>query len=146
MTIEELKRLKEQDLKPIDRLDLTSESLNVATLHARWIDIFRDHHTQLIKARYKANVFKKKISRYYKGMTSREELKSLGKTHQFQEQLGRQELENYVNGDPDYAKLKGKVEILESDMDYIGNILENIKQRGWSIKTAVEYERFVSGA
>ena len=147
MKLSDIKKQKEHDLVPLDKFKLTEESLNLPNLHARWIDIYNIQNNLLVEARYRANIYKKKLSRYYKGMMmKREEWEAIGKKVQFQEgPLGKTELENYILGDTDYAKLNGKMEMIMSNIAYVESIIENIKQRGWAIKNAIEYEKYVGG-
>ena len=58
----------------------------------------------------------------------------------------KQDLPIYLESDEELIKAKQKVEYNAMCMDSCERILKQIQQRGWDIKNAIEWRKFVDGA
>jgi hypothetical protein len=58
----------------------------------------------------------------------------------------RQDVDKYVNADEDVIKLKHKKEYLTTTVNYLEQIIRQINNRTFTIKNAIEWKKFTSGA
>ena len=64
----------------------------------------------------------------------------------FDHKILKQDLPIYLESDEELIKAKQKVEYNSMCMDSCERILKQIQQRGWDIKNAIEWRKFVDGA
>lgn len=51
----------------------------------------------------------------------------------------------YLAADPDLQELRGKIESKEEVIDFLKRTLDQVAQRTWLIRNAIEYYKFVNG-
>jgi hypothetical protein len=79
---------------------------------------------------------------YYGGKSSPE----VYRDNPFDHKILKQDLPIYLESDEELIKLKQKVEYYSMCVDSCERILKQIQQRGWDIKNAIEWRKFVDGA
>ena len=122
MTLEELQQQAEKDLK-MDDLELGDESLKSASLHQKYLTIYNTFRQLQLMNEGTYRVLYRKKWEYYGGKS-----------------------DPYLESDEELIKAKQKVEYYKMCTDSCERILKQIQSRGWDIKNAIEWRKFVDGA
>jgi hypothetical protein len=141
MTLDELQKQAEKDLK-IDDLELGDESLKSASLHQKYLNIYNNFRQLHLMAEGQYNVLKRQKWEYYGGKASPE----VYRDHPFDHKILKQDIPLYLESDEELIKQKQKVEYHKICMDSCERILKQIQGRGWDIKNAIEWRKFVDGS
>ena len=64
----------------------------------------------------------------------------------FNYKLLRQDVDQYIQSDEAYVKAKQKVDYLSTTVDFLDRTIRQISNRTFTIKNAIEWKRFTSGA
>jgi len=134
MTLEQLEKLKvkvNNDLQLTDA-NVLDKSLNLPILYQKYLDVFISQ-MRVFKnlERDKQNMYSKKYHHYkFEGDF---QLDSKG------------EIETYINGDDDYDELLRKYNVQALVIEYLENVLDNIKKLTFTIKNYVTFKMFLSG-
>jgi hypothetical protein len=56
------------------------------------------------------------------------------------------DIDKYLESDEDLQKLKQKVDYLQTTVDYLDRTIRLISNRGFTIKNAIDWRKFTSGA
>lgn len=143
MNFEKIKEMAEKDLA-IDDTELGNESTRIPQLHNKYLVIFHDERLVLRKAQSDYRTLRKDKWEYYTGKMSQERLTELG-WQPFQSRILRNDLDVYMDSDPDLSALRVKIEYQEEKVDYLESVLKGISQRHWVIRNSIEWRRFVNG-
>ena len=141
MTLEELQAMSADDLK-MDNLELGDESLKSAQLHQKYLTIYNNFIQLVLMNEGTYNVLKRKKWEYYGGKSSPE----VYRDNPFDHQMLKQDIPLYLDSDEELIKAKQKVEYYRMCQDSCERILKQIQSRGWDIKNAIEWRKFVDGA
>ena len=144
MKLEELQSEWERDSE-INPLDLDTESLKTSKIHSKYIKHLIQAKLKLSALRLEYRELRQKRFRYYRGEMHREELKELN-WDQFQ---GVKPIKNVmdelIEGDELLNRINIKVEYMETMVYFLESIMSGIKSRGWDIRNAVDYRKFIAG-
>ena len=58
----------------------------------------------------------------------------------------RTDIDKYLESDTELQKAKQKVDYLETTVDFLGRTIRLIANRGFTIKNAIDWRKFTSGA
>ena len=58
----------------------------------------------------------------------------------------RQDVDKYINADSEIIKASQKVTYLKTIVDYLDKLIRQISNRTFTIKNAIEWRKFTSGA
>ena len=144
MNIEEIQSMWEQDCA-IDDNHLGEASTETPKIHSKYIKLMIQVKLKLTKSRADYNLLRKNKFRYYRGELSREELQLLGWEQWQGVKPLKNEMDEFIQGDPDLVNLNTKIEYLESMGYLLESILGQIKARDWQLKSAIEWKKFLSG-
>jgi hypothetical protein len=81
---------------------------------------------------------------YYAGKLTEEELEKLG-WEQFLHRLLKNEISTYIEADEDIIKLKKNIVLLEEKIHYLDSIIKMISNRGFQIKSAIDWIKYKNG-
>ena len=140
MTLDELQKQAEKDLK-IDDLELGDESLKSATLHQKYLNIYNTFRQLHLLSDGQYRVLLRKKWEYYSGKSDPE----IYRENPFDHKILKQDVPIYLESDQELVKAKQKVEYNKICMDSCERILKQIQSRGWDIKNAIEWRKFVDG-
>jgi hypothetical protein len=143
MNIERIREIVEIDLK-MDGTELADESVRIPQLHGKYLNIFHDESLILRKNEADYKILRKQKWEYYSGKMSEVELKSLG-WEQFNHRILRQDIDVYMEADPDLLKIQSKIDLQKQKVEYLDAILKGINNRQWVIRNAIEWRKFMSG-
>ena len=140
MTLDELQQQAEKDLK-MDDLELADESLKSASLHQKYLTIYNNFRQLKLMNEGTYRVLYRKKWEYYSGKSDPE----IYRDNPFDHKILKQDLPIYLESDEELIKAKQKVEYYVMCMDSCERILKQIQSRGWDIKNAIEWRKFVDG-
>ena len=141
MTLEELQELIDKDLK-INDTELDLESLKTPQLHNKYLKHLNNYKLLLSRSQTDYATMKKDKWEYYTGKAPAE----VYALKPFDLKILKTDIDKYLESDVDLQKLKQKVDYLETTVDYLDKIVRQISNRGFTIKNAIDWRKFTSGA
>lgn len=144
MDIETIKKMVEKDME-IDDLNLDLESLKTPQLHGKYLNILHDESLVLHKNMIDLKEMRRLKWEYYLGKLDQETLKEKG-WQPFGLKILRTDIDVYLDSDKDLLRLEAKVAFLKEKVKYLESVLQGIGRRGWDIKSAIEWKKFMSGS
>jgi len=142
ITHEELLEMWELDAG-ISKTDLDGEALNIPKLHHKYLTILMDIRSKKIAYTHRLEDVKKEKELYYSGQAEA----SVYKEKPFDLKLKTKGgVEKHVNTDPEVVSIMQKLEYMDVLLEGANHILEQIKWRNSSIKSAIDWARFTSGS
>ena len=141
MTFDELQQLAEKDLK-INDTELDLESLKTPQLHNKYCK-FHSTYINLLKVAEQtlAKTTKEKWE-YFTGKADSE----VYEKKPFNLKILRNDVDRYIDSDEEIRRLSLKIKYQETIVDYLDRTLKNIMNRGFQIKSAIDWKKFTSGA
>ena len=141
MDLEKLQELADSDLK-LNDTELDLESLKTPQLHNKYLKHLSKF--KLLLSRAEADLYKtrKSLWEYYTGKADPE----VYKQKPFQFKLLRQDVDQYVHADDEYIRAKQKVDYLQTTVDFLDRTIRQITNRTFTIKNAIDWRKFTSGA
>ena len=134
----------EEDCK-LDELNLGQESTKIPELHSKYLNMLTTFKLQLRKNKSNLLSLRRLKWKYFRGELTQEELNKLG----WDQYLGKAPLNNqmneYLDSDPDIITLQDKVEYIEACLTQLDYIMRSINSRSFDIKNAIEWSKFTSG-
>jgi hypothetical protein len=144
MNIEQLQNEWDADCE-IDDNYLGEHATKTPKLHAKYIRFLVNVKLKHTKLQSDYNLLRKNKFRYYRGELSREELQALDWTQWQGIKPLKNEMDEFLSGDSDLNTLRVKIDYLETMIYFLESVLGQIKSRDWTIKTAVEWKKFLAG-
>jgi hypothetical protein len=144
MDIETIKKMVESDFK-IDDLNLDLESLRTPQLHNKYLNFLHDEALVLHKYTLDLREMRRVKWEYYLGKLDEESLKERG-WQPFGFKILRTDIDVYLDADKDLLRLEGRVYYGKEKVKYLEETIKSISRRGWDIKSAIEWKRFMSGS
>jgi len=144
MKIEELYEMWSKDCE-IDQTNISSESANIPKLHNKYFRVYMEEGLRLKKLRSEYKQLKLLKEQYYKGELDQTELDENGWQPQPLKIL-RQDIPTYIEADNDIINASLKIGMQEEKVGYLESIIKQINNRGFQLKTIVDWERFRTGA
>ena len=129
----------------IDQTNVSSESAKIPKLHNKYFKHYVDEGLRLKKLKADYKELCKLKGQYYRGELDITELNSLGWEVQPLKIL-RQDIASYVEADKDVIHLSLRIGLAEEKVSYLESIIKMISNRGFQLKTIVDWERFRTGA
>ena len=143
MTFEELQEQIEKDLS-FDETQLDTESLRIPQLHNKYLKHLYSEKLMLKKLRNDMGELTRIKYEYYTGKLDETTLKERG-WEPFQLRVLKNDVDMYLEGDKDMNRLKGKIQLQEERVDYIESTVKAIANRGWLIRNAIDWKKFLGG-
>ncbi len=130
----------------IDQTQLGNEIVRIPQLHAKYLQILNDHKLSSLRNKFEFDKLKNIKTEYYLGHLDKETLDQYG-WEQFDLKIGTKgNVERYINSDDQLIKLLQKKSYHDQAIATCEQILNEIKNRSWQVKTLVDYNKFISGA
>jgi hypothetical protein len=136
-----IQKMWEEDCK-IDPDNLHTESLNIASLHAKYFDMYNN----IVLLKKKAEQQRKNIRHdryeYYTGKADPD----VYVENPFPKKIRDKEtLQKYLDADEKLSQVCLKIDYYDTMLNYIESILKMIQNRTFQIKNAIEFVRFTAG-
>jgi len=139
--LDTIQKMWEEDCK-IDPDNLHTESLNIASLHAKYFDIYNN----IVLLKKKAEQQRKNIRHdryeYYTGKADPD----VYAENPFPKKIRDKEtLQKYLDADEKLSQVCLKLDYYDTMLNYIESILKMIQNRTFQIKNAIEFVKFTAG-
>ena len=141
MDLEQLQDLVEKDLK-INDTELDLESLKTPQLHNKYMKHLTKFKLLLSRAQGDYYTMKKEKWEYYTGKAPAE----VYAVKPFDLKILKTDIDKYLESDLELQKSKQKVDYLETVVDFLDRTIRVIANRGFTIKNAIDWRKFTSGA
>ena len=141
MDLEKLQEQADKDLK-INDTELDLESLKTPQLHNQWMKHLTKYKLMLSRAETEYSILKKDKWEYYTGKADA----SVYAQKPFDLKILRTDIDKYLESDEDLQKAKQKVDYLNTTVDFLDRTIRQIANRGFTIKNAIDWRKFTSGA
>jgi len=141
MDLEKLQEQADKDLK-INDTELDLESLKTPQLHNQYMKHLSKYKLMLSRAETEYNIMKKEKWEYYTGKADA----SVYAEKPFDLKILRTDIDKYLDSDIGLQKQKQKVDYLNTTVDFLDRTIRQIGNRGFTIKNAIDWRKFTSGA
>ena len=141
MDLEKLQEQADKDLK-INDTELDLESLKTPQLHNTYMKHLTKFKLMLSKAEADLNILKRNKWEYYTGKADA----SVYAEKPFNLKILKQDVDKYLDSDEDIIRAKQKVDYLQTATDFLDKTIRQISNRTFTIKNAIEWRKFTSGA
>jgi len=141
MDLEQLQLEADKDLK-INDTELDLESLKTPQLHNKYMKHYTKFKLLLTRTEDELKTIKRDKWEYYTGKAD----PSVYQAKPFDLKIMRTDIDKYLEADVDIQKLSQKVAYLITVVDFLDRTLRVIVNRTYTIKNAIEWRRFTSGA
>ena len=141
MDLEQLQDLADKKLK-INDTELDLESLNTPVLHNEFLKHLTKFKLMLSRAETEHNILKRDKWEYYTGKADA----SVYALKPFDLKILRTDIDKYLDADIDLQKSKQKIDYLSTTVDFLDRTVRQISNRTFTIKNAIDWKKFTSGA
>lgn len=129
----------------MDKTELGEEALKIPKLHSRYLRMFSEERLLLRKMEEDRRELIKVKHDYYRGVLPEEDLKANG-WEPNRISILKSDLPMHLDADQDVIKQNLKMAIQQEKVDTLESIIKSISNRGYLIKSAIDYEKFKVGA
>jgi hypothetical protein len=143
MKIEDIMSSWDKDHK-VDETELGAEAVKIPVLHNKYLKIFLAERVRLFQMKAELKKKRRVLMEYYLGELNKEELEELGRD-QFYKKLLKNEVDLYIDSDDLLTENSLKVALQQEKVDYLDAVIRQINNRGYQIKNALEWNRFITG-
>ena len=144
MKLEEIQELWNRD-REIDIAELAIESVRIPQLHDKYLKIYIDERIKLKSLEFELSKMVRLKNDYYSGRMAQEDLEKLG-WEPFLGKILKGEMHSYLEADEDVFRIKTKIVMMEEKINYLDSIVKMINNRGFQIKSAIDWIKFKSGS
>jgi hypothetical protein len=141
MDLEQLQLEADKDLK-INDTELDLESLKTPQLHNKYMKHYTKFKLLLTRTEDELRTMKRDKWEYYTGKAD----PSVYQAKPFDLKIMRTDIDKYLEADEDLQKLSQKIAYLITVVDFLDKTIRVIVNRTYTIKNAIEWRRFTSGA
>lgn len=143
MKFDQIQHEWEKDSK-IDKTELGDESIKIPQLHSKYFKIYSEEKGRFTGLQHEYHKLYRLKYEYFAGTISEEKLSEKGWDPQ-PLKIIRQDIPMYLNSDDDIVLIKQKIELQEQKLEYLESIIKSLSNRGFQIKTAVDWIKFTQG-
>jgi len=127
-----------------ERDELTEETLKIPQLHSKYLRILSGERIRLKMLESESKKLYKNKHEYYRGDIDEDTLKEKG-WEQNPLKILRQDLDMYIQQDQDMSEISSKIEMQKEKVSILESILQQINNRGYQIKSIIDWEKFKAG-
>lgn len=128
----------------IDRTELGDEALKIPKLHAKYYAIFTEERLRLRK--YETDLKRLRLDKYeFYTQGPTQETHDLGWKLPAIGKVIKSDAYTYVDADSDIIDLTLKIGIQQEKIELLDSIIRTLTNRGYLLKTAVDWEKFKVG-
>ena len=128
----------------IDNENLINESLKIPHLHAKYLKYFTSEKIILTSKQSEYKELYKNKHEYYANTMDIDEIKELG-WEPLQKKIMKADVPMHIDADKEIKELRLKVAIQKEKVEALDHIIKSLNNRGFYIKNAVDYMRFING-
>jgi len=144
MKLDDILNLWSEDCN-MDKTELGEEALKIPKLHSKYLRHFTEERLILRKLEQERKELILLKSDYFRGVMPEDDLRSNG-WEPFKLSVLKSEVPTYIDADQDIIKLNLRIAMQQEKTDALESIIRSISNRGYLIKSAIDYEKFKVGA
>lgn len=143
MTLDEIQKAWATDCKISDDLGLAA--IQTPMLHSKYIDELISAKLKHTKLTHEISECKAIKAKYFRGEMTKDELAERNWS-QWQYKTLKADMQDVIDADPDYQKLLARESYVRTMIYTLESILGEIKNRNWTIRASLDWQRFRAGA
>jgi len=143
MNVQDIRKMVESDLI-INESNLHEESLKTPQLHNKYLVYLENSKLDLQMLIFEEKKLKKLKWLYYTGKLGEEDLENMN-WEPFEYNILKTDIPIFLDSDEDLTKIKAKIEIQRSLVNYLEEVIKIVNSRQWNIKSAIEWIKFTQG-
>ena len=144
MKIDDILALWESDSK-IDNTEIGDEAMKIAQLHHKYYQILLNE--RFVLKSHEAEMKKLKLQKYeFYSQGPNEETQKKGWKLPPKGIILKADIPMYMEADEDIIKLSLKIGIQLEKIDFLESTVKMLMNRGYHLKVALEWQKFVNGA
>jgi len=129
----------------IDTTDLGNESIKIPKLHNKYYRLYTNE--KLLLRKYEAEMKSLKLAKYeFYTQGPSAETKELGWTMPARGMILKQEMPMYMEADKEIIALSLKIGLQQEKVELLESIIKGLVNRGFQIKSAIDWHKFTMGA
>tara|TARA_Y100001973_G_C5200000_1_gene336899 strand:+ start:1874 stop:2284 length:411 start_codon:yes stop_codon:yes gene_type:complete len=128
----------------INENDLHTESLNTPQLHNKYLIFHENSKLELEKLEFQEKILKRNKWLYYTGKLGDDDMKRLN-WEPFEYTILKTDIPMFLDSDEDMQKIRAKISLQKSVVDYLEEVVKIVSSRQWNIKSAIEWIKFTQG-
>jgi hypothetical protein len=134
-----------KDDSVIDKTELGDEALKIPKLHHKYYQMFT--HERLLLRKYEADFKNLKLSKYeFYTMGPTEESRDKGWQLPARGMILKSDLPMYMEADKDIIDMSLRIGMQQEKIELLESIIKSLVNRGFQIKSAIEWTKFTMGA
>ena len=144
MKLEDILEQWKEDAE-IDRTELGEEAVKIPKLHHKYFQIYvqekltlRSHESDMKKLKLEKYEF------YTQGHTDK--TRNLGWELPSRGMILKADIPMYMDADKDLVKLSLKIGVQQEKIELLESIIKSLTNRGFQIKSAIDWQKFTMGA
>jgi len=145
ISLEDLMELWTKDSK-VNDVELGAESLRTPQLHSKYLNYMTYHRMVAKSVHSEYMTLRKNMQEYYEGKhnTDKAFLEEYG-LEPIRTLILKDQINTYLESDTRLIPLLLKKTVHEEIVEYCKNVLLNLKDRTWSIRNAIDWEKYTQG-
>lgn len=143
MKLEEIQNLYAEDVE-IEPTDLSSESLKIPKLQLKYHRIYSQENMILKKLETEMKILKRDKFEFFVDGPSHES-KAKGWKFPAKGRIIKSDASMYIDADQDVIQLNLKIALQREKVDFLDAILKQLNNRGYNIKTALDFIKYTNG-
>jgi hypothetical protein len=129
----------------IDMTELAAEAIKIPKLHHKYFQIYSTE--KLLLRKYEAEMKSLKLAKYeFYTQGPSKETNERGWELPARGMILKQEMPMYLEGDKDLIDLSLKIGLQQEKVDLLESIIKSLTNRGFQIKSAIDWNKFTMGA
>lgn len=142
MTVE-INEMWSKDCK-IDEANIVGEAKRIPELHSKYYNLFFREALRVRKLKADMKELERAKYEYYSGSMCEEDLRERGwKPNPLK--ILRNDIDRYMQSDKDVVQLSLKIALHEEQANYLENIIRQINNRNFVIKSMIDMIKFQAG-
>lgn len=142
MTIDDLK--KEWAIDCVVEDDLGAAAIRTPMLHSKYLDHLIAARLKLTQLQHQKAELRAAKGKYFRGEMTKEELDERN-WQQWQYRTLKADMQEVLDADGDLQKITAREEYMKAMLYFLESVLNEIKNRNWSIRAAIDYMKFRAG-
>ena len=141
MKLEELQKEAKEDLAIKDEDNLDQESYKNQKIKPKWLEYKTRFENLLIMSKSNYQRLYREKWEYYGGKADAK----VYVAKPFDLKVLKTDLQMFINSDEEFIELQSKINYYENILKYIDGVIKSIDNRGWDIRNAQDWKKFIAG-
>ncbi len=143
MSTDDISEIWAADSK-IDETQLAQEAKKIPQLHSKYYNMYYKEALKVKKLRYDYKILELNKREWIDGTMAEEDLREFG-WKPYQKKVIRQDINQYIQADPDIIKLSLKIDYHSCRANYLEDIVKTIHSRNFIINNIIAVMKFQAG-